>query len=321
MTEPNDAGSAEQPELVRTQEFPTDGPVELDLGVTTGHIDVLLSGAPNGTDGDDTASDTTGATTIAVELRHDTASGSPWTQGIASTLSWLSEQFRDQLGPELAGSASDAIEQSRIDMLGGRLVVRAPKQLPLRHIPLALTVRAPAGSHLEVKTGSARVTVTGTAGRATLHTSSGDIALERATSAVTVRTGSGGVSLGPTASGLHIRTGGGDVRAADTRGSATMVTGTGSVYVAAEGELVVRSGSGDVTVADAGPGSINVRTGSGAVRVGVRSGVHAEIDVTSGSGTASSEIEVADAPPEEDVPLHVRASTGSGNAVIGSASA
>ncbi|WP_034272407.1 DUF4097 family beta strand repeat-containing protein [Haloechinothrix halophila] len=320
MTEPNDAGGTEQPELVRTQEFPTDGPIELDLSVTTGRIDVLLSGDAAAADAaDDSTRDTT---SVAVELRHDTGSGSPWTQGVASTLAWLSEQFRDQLGPELAGSASDAIEQTRIDMLGGRLVVRAPKQLPLRHVPLALTVRAPAGSHLEIKTGSARVTVTGAAGRATLHTSSGDVALERATSAVTVRSGSGSVSLGPTASGLHVRTGGGDVRASDTRGSATVVTGTGSVYVAAaEGELVVRSGSGDVTVADAGPGGVNVRTGSGAVRVGVRSGVHAEVDVTSGSGTASSELEVADAPPGEDVPLHIRASTGSGNAVIASASA
>lgn len=311
MTEPNDTTEPSEPELVRTQEFPTDGPVELDLGVTTGRIDVLLGDAT----GDTTAP-------VTVELRHDTGSGSPWTQGIASTLTWLSEQFRDQIGTDLAASAADAIEQTRIDMVAGRLVVRAPKQLPLRHIPLALTVRAPAGSHLEVKAGSARVTATGTAGRASLHTTSGETALERATGAVTVRTGGGGVSLGPTPSGLHVRTGGGDVRLAEVRGSATVATGTGAVHVAAaEGELVVRSGSGDVTVANAGLGSVNVRTGSGSVRVGVRSGVHAEIDVTSGSGTASSELAVADAPPEEDVPLHIRASTGSGNAVITGANA
>ncbi|MQA61408.1 MAG: hypothetical protein GEU86_07895 [Actinophytocola sp.] len=307
-------------ELVRTQDFVADGPVELDLGITVGRIDVLLSDTDSDTDsatGGDEA-----ARTVSVELREDPSSASPWVHGLASTLSWITEQFGDQFGAELSTSTAEAVSQTRIDMVGRRLVVHTPKQLPLRHIPLALTVRAPAGSRLEVKTGSARVTTTGTAGRADVATSSGDVAFERATDAVSVRTGGGSVSLGPTPGGLHVRTGGGDVRAADVRGSATMVTGTGSVRIGSvTGDLVVRSGTGELSVSDAASGSVNLRSGTGSVRIGVRSGVLAEVDLSSGAGTVSSELDVADTPPEGDVPLRIKASTGSGNAVITAAEA
>lgn len=298
-------------ELVRTQDFVADGPVELDLGVVAGAIDVLLSETDSDTGGDKAAR------TVSVELREDSNSTSPWVHGLASTLNWITEQFGDQFGAELSASTAEAVAQTRIDMVGRRLVVRTPKQLPLRHIPLALTVRAPAGSRVEIKAGSARVTTTGTAGRADVSTSSGDVAFERTTDALTVRTGGGSVSLGPTPSGLHVRTGGGDVRASDIRGSATVVTGTGSVRIGSvTGELVVRSGSGELSVSDAAGGSVNLRSGSGSVRVGVRSGVLAEVDLASGTGTVSSDLEVADTPPEGDVALRIRASTGSGSAVI-----
>lgn len=289
-------------DLVRTQDFPTDGPVELDLGVASGRIDIEL---------------TDGATDVQVELRHDPESGSAWTQGITSTLSWLTEQFGDDIGTDLSASASAAVSQTRVEMVGSRLVVRTPKPLPLRHVPLALRVRAPSGSQLDVKASSARVTSAGRAGRVDFSTTSGDVALERADGAVTLRTGGGGVSVGPVTGGLHVRSGGGDVRAASVQGSASVVTGTGSVRIGSvDGELTVRSGSGDLSVADAGEGTVNLKTGSGAVRVGVRSGVLAEVDLTSATGTVSTELEVSDTEPDEHVPLVIHARTGSGNAVV-----
>lgn len=289
-------------DLVRTQDFPTDGPVELDLGLGSGRVDIELAD---------------GATDVHVELRHDPESGSAWTQGITSTLSWLTEQFGEDIGADLSASASAAVSQTRIEMVGTRLVVRAPKPLPLRHVPLSLKVRAPSGSQLDVKASSARVASTGSAGRVDVSTTSGDVALDRAEGAVTVRTGGGGVSVGPVPSGLHVRSGGGEVRAAAVAGSASVVTGTGSVRIGSvDGNLTVRSGSGDLSVADAGDGNVNLKTGSGAVRVGVRSGVLAEVDLSSATGTVSTELEVSDTEPDERVPLVIRARTGSGNAVV-----
>src|SRR5256885_2361648 len=93
--------------------------------------------------------------------------GKPSSTGL---LPWVSSQFGDQLGRM---SSAEAVRQTRIDLTGGRLVVRVPKSLPLRTVPIAVTVRAPAGSHVTTHSGSANVTVTGGAGRLDLQTGSG----------------------------------------------------------------------------------------------------------------------------------------------------
>ncbi|MGH3519452.1 MAG: DUF4097 family beta strand repeat-containing protein [Haloechinothrix sp.] len=293
-------------DFVRSQDFDTDGPVELDLALGAGRIDIELSSSDDGEAG-----------RVRVELRHDPNAGSPWTQGMSSMLNWVNEQFGDQLGSDLHGSAPDAVAQAAIDMVGNRLIVRAPTPLPLRHIPLALTVRAPTGSNLKIKTSSAAVTVRGAADRVDIATGSGDIELGGTQGSVTVRSGSGGITLGSVPGTLQLRTSGGEVRAASLSGSATVATGTSGVWVGvADGDVLARSGSGDITVADAGAGSVELLSGSGEVRIGVRAGVVAEIDLSSGSGTVSSELDVSDTPPDDDVALRVRARTGSGRAVV-----
>ncbi|TNC22615.1 DUF4097 family beta strand repeat-containing protein [Amycolatopsis alkalitolerans] len=289
-------------DLIRTETYTAEGPQDLDISITLGKIEVEL---------------TDGGQEAFVEVRHDPQAGEPWAQGVASVLNWVSERFGDQLGAELAGSPAEAVEQTRIEQTGKRLVVRAPKALPLRNIPLAVKVTAPAGSSLEIRAGSAEVKVSGACGRADVLTGSGDVTLDRADGAVTVRTGSGAIRLGPTLAGLQLRTGSGDVEASSLAGTATLVTGTADVWLgAASGEIMARSGSGDLSVAEAASGSLELITGSGEIRVGVRPGVTAEVDLTSGSGKVSSELEVGLEPPEGEVPLTIRARTGTGAAVL-----
>ncbi|HKS49306.1 MAG TPA: DUF4097 family beta strand repeat-containing protein [Amycolatopsis sp.] len=293
-------------DLVRSQTFPVEGPLELDVQVTFGHVEIHLD-----------AEDET-----LVEVRHGPAAQEPWAQGVTNLLSWVSERFGDQWGPEQWGMdfrpiPADAVEATRVELTGNRLVVRAPKALPVRSVPLAITVRAPAGSHVEVRAGSADVTVTGAAGRADIVTGSGEVKLDRADGAATVRTGSGAIRLGPALSGLELRTGSGDVEVSSLSGSATLTTGTGDIWLGAtSGEILVRSGSGDLSVADAASGSLELATGSGEIRVGVRPGVAAEIDLASSAGKVSSELDVAMEPPEGEIPLRVRARTGSGSALV-----
>ncbi|MFF0144856.1 DUF4097 family beta strand repeat-containing protein [Amycolatopsis sulphurea] len=287
--------------MVRLQDFDADGPLELDLGVTIGRVEVVL-------DRD------TGAT---VRLQHDTGDQPSWVNGVSSLLSWVGEQFGDQLGMVGQASAADAVRQARIEKTGNRLVVRAAKAWQLRNVPIAVTVHAPAGSHVEVRAGSADVTVTGITGRADILTGSGEVALAHADGAAIVRTGTGAVKLGPTLAGLQLRTGSGSVEAASVTGSATVATGTGDVWLGTvSGEVMARTGSGDLSVADGASGSLELITGSGEVRVGIREGVRAEVELASAAGRVSSELEVADTPPEGEVTLHVRARTGTGNAVV-----
>lgn len=300
MTEENLNETPAEP--VRTETFPADGPLQIDVGVTIGKVEIQLT-------------DQRGE--ARVELRQDSSEKPPWVDNMTSMLNWVTERFGNQFGTEVDMSSGEAVSEARVEKIGNRLVVQASKALPLRNIPLSVTVYAPAGSHLEVRAGAADVTVSGSAGRADVLTGSGVVVLDRADGAVIVRTGSGGIKLGPTLSGLQLRTGSGDVEASSLSGSATLATGTGDIWLGAvAGDVMVRSGSGDLSVADAASGSLELITGSGEIRIGVRSGVAAEIDLTSSGGKVSSELEVADSAPEGDVALKVRARTGSGNAVI-----
>lgn len=292
-------------ETMRSQTFPVEGPLELDVNVTFGRVEVSLDAEGE----------------AVVEVRHDPSAQQPWAQSVTSVLNWVSERFGDQLtaqwGADLHGGAGDAVAQTRIELTGNRLVVHAPKALQMRGTPLAVSVRAPAGTHVQVRAGSANVTVTGAAGRAEVMTGSGEVKLDRADGAATVRTGTGPVRLGPTLSGLQVRTGSGDIEASSLSGSATLVTGTGDIWLgAAAGEIMARTGSGDLSVADAASGTLELSTGSGEIRVGIRPGVAAEIDLASSSGKVSTELEFDLEPPEGDVPLKVRARTGSGGAVV-----
>ncbi|MFF4596595.1 DUF4097 domain-containing protein [Amycolatopsis sp. NPDC001319] len=287
--------------LVRAQEFEANGPLELDVGVTIGRVELVLdreSGAQ-------------------VELRHDAGEQPPWVSGVNNLLSWVGERFGDQLGVTADASPADAVRQARIEKTGNRLVVRAAKAWQLRNVPVSVTVHAPKGSHVEVRAGAADVTVTGTAGRADILTGSGEVTLEQADGAAIVRTGTGRVKLGPTPAGLQLRTGSGSVEAASVSGSATLATGTGNVWLGSvTGEVMARTGSGDLSVAEAASGTVDLITGSGEVRVGIRRGIAAEVELASSAGRVHSELDVSDVPPEAGATLRVRARTGTGNAVV-----
>ncbi|UUV33978.1 DUF4097 domain-containing protein [Amycolatopsis roodepoortensis] len=300
MTEENTPAGEE---TVRVEDFEAEGPIEIDVSVGIGRVTIEL----------------TGESGVHAEVRRDGGEQQPWVDGMTSLLSWVGERFGDQLGGSPVGSAGDAVAQTRIEKVGNRLVVQAPKAWQLKNVPLAVTVRAPAGSHLEVRAGAADVTVTGSAGRADLLTGAGKIGLERADGSAIVRTGTGDIKLGPTLSGLQLRTGSGSVEAASVSGSVTLATGTGDVWLGeVAGEVLARTGSGSLSVADAASGTLELTTGSGEVRVGIRGGVQAEIDLSSTTGSVSSELEVAETAPAE-VSLKVRARTGTGDAVVTSA--
>jgi Toastrack DUF4097 len=282
---------------VREVEFDADGPVEIDLATGAGRIEVRLVDEPG----------------VHVEVRYDPDAGDQWIPGLSGLLSWVSGQFG---GPGEATPA-DAVEQTRIDRTGSRLVVRTPKPLPMRGVPLAITVRAPRGSHVEAKSASAAITTTGAAGRLNIASGTGDISADRADGAASINGGSASVRLGPMLGGVRVKTGSGDIEVSSVGGRSTLFTGSGDVWLGAvQADVMVRTGTGDVTVADAACGAIELVTGSGELRAAVRSGTAALVDLVSHAGRASSELDVSDTPPAQQPKLSIRGRTGSGNAVI-----
>ncbi|WP_243793133.1 DUF4097 family beta strand repeat-containing protein [Saccharopolyspora gloriosae] len=308
-----ESGGREPNDLVRTQDFDTAAPIEVDIGNSIGSITVELA--------------KTAVTHI--EVRHDTeAGGTDWRSGLTGLLSWVSDQFgettRGGLGERAFGDRggprepiAEAVRQTRIDLTGNRLTVRTPTVVPLRTVPLAVTVRAPAESQLGLRSAGGEVRVTGPAGRVQVQSGGGAVSVEQAAGSTVARTGSGALRLGDMAAGVQARSGSGDVEIASVRAASSVVTGSGSVWLGAvESDVLVRSGSGAVTVAEAAAGQVELITGSGELRVALRHGTDAEVDLTSTTGSVHSDLTVSEEPTAQEPGLRIFGRSGSGDALL-----
>lgn len=286
-------------DVVRQESFEVDGVVEVDVALLAGRVRVHLVDEPG----------------VHVEIKHDPSPGESWTAGLNGLLNWVNNQFGSGSG-QPAGPA-DAVRDAAVEVAGGRLKVHSSKALPLRAVPLSVTVRAPEGSHVITKAGSADVSVTGPAGRLEIQTGTGDVTADRADASSQVNSGSGKLRLGPMLGGLKAKTGSGDIEVSSVGGNTVVYTGTGDVWLGAvQNDVQVRTGGGDVTIADAAAGRIQLATGSGDVRVGVRPGVAAQLDLVSSSGSARSDLDVSDSPPEGEPALFITGRTSSGDALV-----
>lgn len=292
--------------------FECAGPVEVTVELGAGRLDVQLS-------------QETDQTELTVQVRPDPAAGPPWNSGITGLLSWLGEQA-GAIQP--SDMAVEAAHRTVIDFTGNRLTVRTPQDIPLRTVPLTITVNAPSGSSVIAHSAAADITVDGVADRLDVSTGTGQVRAQRCTGPVDVRTGSGDVRLGTVLGTLRVRTGSGlvDVVSLDTVGSlgntGTVHTGTGNVrFGAVACDLTARTGRGDLLVVDASAGRLELNSGSGQLRVGIHAGVRAELDISSGTGTAHSELPVTGPPVDGTTELRVRGRTGSGDALVTTAPA
>ncbi|WP_433503318.1 DUF4097 family beta strand repeat-containing protein [Pseudonocardia halophobica] len=290
MTEPNE-------DLVRQQAWTCTEPAELEVAIDVGRVRIELN---------------EDATEVRVEVRHEPDADSPWEQGITGLLNWLGTATGD-VAQDPGAAAVRAAEISWSET-ARRLVVRSAQDLPLRVVPLAVTVWAPARSRLAVRTGAGDVTVTGRSGWAAVRTGSGNARLDEVTGALEVSTGSGRVELGIVGAEAKLRTGSGGISAAALSGPTTVKAGSGDVsFGEVHADLTLKTGSGDVEIADAFAGRFDLTAGSGSIRVGVHSGVAAELDLTSGSGHARSDLDVGRVAPADAPPLRVAGRTGSGD--------
>ena len=106
------------------------GVAELELSVDVGRIEVHLDRADE--------------PEVRVEVRHDPAAGGMWGQGISGVLNWIGQATAGP-GAEPADLAAEAVEAAEITWSepGRRLIVRSSQELPLRVVPLVVTVRRP----------------------------------------------------------------------------------------------------------------------------------------------------------------------------------
>lgn len=302
----DDASSAS--DEVRRESWPVQGTAELEVTVDVGRVTVHLDANGPGV----------GTGQVTVEVRHDPTVGGGWAQGLTGIVTWLGNATGAPAG-DPAQLAADAVAAAEISWSepARRLVVRSSQELPLRVVPLAVTITAPEGSRVAARTGAGDVTVTGSASWAAVRTGSGSATLETVDGDADVTTGSGDVGVGPVSGRTRVRTGSGAIRLADLGGAADVKAGSGDVELGVvSGDLGVRTGSGDLRIADARSGRYELTTGSGELRIGVHPGVTAQVDLSSGSGTARSDLEVGTTTPGQGAAVHVRGRTGSGDVLV-----
>ena len=195
-----------------------------------------------------------------------------------------------------------------------------------------VAVRVPHDSVLDVRTGSAGVTVAGrvdggrvktgsgdvrvelSAGPLLLETGSGHVAAGECTAPVRVKSGSGDVTVRRAHGPVAVSAGSGDVRVGESRGPVSVKTGSGDLEVDdAHDDVSLRSGSGALTVGTAHRGTVTARGASGRVDVGIPAGVPVWTDIQTLTGRVDSELASRGEPAPGQEHVEVRATLVSGH--------
>ena len=208
------------------------------------------------------------------------------------------EEFR--VVATLCASDQERLDGLSVSLEGGRLDTRYPKQRwgwGRNYASIALTVRVPAATAIELEDGSGSVKVSDVGG-VSVDDGSGSLEIRNARGDVRVEDGSGS---------LRIEDITGDVAVDDGSGSLTIRNVSGNVSVDdGSGGLDVRAVTGNVLVSDDGSGGIEIEEVGGGVRIsdpgsGGISVRDVEGDLTV-RGTRRSRIDYHDIRGELDLP-------------------
>ena len=180
---------------------------------------------------------------------------------------------------------------------------------------ITVEVSAPETTRLRVESGSTDLRVQGPVTSVTFLSGSGDAFLDDVRDSADVKVASGDLRVRSVGGTLTFHSASGDLRAGAALGGLTSRTASGDIEVGDTlGTLRVTTISGDVALSGVGAGSLDVQAVSGDVTVGVTPGTQVYLDLSSLSGSTTSDLPVSDQPGAEPGPqLDVRAHTVSGD--------
>ena len=233
--------------------------------------------------------------------------------------------------------AKDLIANARVEQHGTKISVIMPKNKGGffgRKGQVRAKIAIPHESSLKIDTGSADLEARGRFAQANVNSGSGDIEIEQIASgdlkagsgdvdvenvvaSVKVKTGSGDVKLGPIGGSGDIMAGSGDVVLDAVEGSLKVKTGSGDVVVKAGGERVdAMAGSGDLLIQHVNRGEVLAKTGSGDVTIGVAQGTAAYLDIQTVTGDVTSSLDSTESPLDGDATVAINVISGSGDVVL-----
>lgn len=203
---------------------------------------------------------------------------------------------------------------------GHELAVEVPKRgfAKGRDASIAVRIRCPHGADLVLSAASADVDARGRLGTVYVKSASGDLALQVVEGSLGASTASGDVTVAEVLGAAKVKTASGDVEVKRAGGDLDAALVSGDLTVGeALGAVVVSTVSGDVRVGEAGGGSIELKSVSGDIEIGMRPGLRLWIDANSLSGSMMSELAITDTKPADDAPLvELRAKSVSGDVRI-----
>lgn len=286
--------------------FLTPEPVTLDIRNAAGEVRVLLTDTPT------TTVQITPGTSHPLGFLDDMVKSFGGGRGLARM-----RQFG--LGGDEPSASQDLADAARVEhrtaATGSTVEIDTDPARDGWRSSFIVTVTAPNGSSVRVKSQSSDVATTGPAGLADIRTASGTVTLDDVLGRALVQTASGVVRIATAGGGLDVRTASGDIHVGPVTGDALAHTTSGTIEVGAvTGNISARSVSGDVQLADAAAGQAEVSAVSGDVVIGVHPGSLAAVNLTTLTGTTATDFDVSPDAPEGDAPvLRITVKTTSGD--------
>ncbi|HVQ96646.1 MAG TPA: DUF4097 family beta strand repeat-containing protein [Mycobacteriales bacterium] len=216
------------------------------------------------------------------------------------------------------GESRSAAERTRIELSAHRLTVAAPEKRMTfgRGTELAVTITVPTDSGVRLRSASADSTCHGRFADLRVQTASGWVDADEVTGLVEIRAASGSVRLGQ-AGRVEAHTASGAIRVGAAAGDVEVHVASGKVEIGtAGGSVSVKSASSDISVDEVSRGRVELTTASGDLRIGVRPGSIAKLDLFTVSGRTKSDLPIEDSAPAEGSAVEVKAKTVSGNILI-----
>jgi len=197
------------------------------------------------------------------------------------------------------------LEALRVEQHGRDIVIEGLKRFGfLRDHEFTVHVRAPLDSNIDFNVASADVAASGRFWKAEVNTASGDVQIEQVEQGARIRSASGDVSLGSVGGKAEVTTASGDVRVQSAGRGASVHSASGDVILGEAGDrITVNTASGDQTIEAVGEGSVDLKSLSGDVKVGIKRGSRLHVDARSMSGETSSELEILGAETGTEGPL------------------
>lgn len=151
------------------------------------------------------------------------------------------------------------------------------------------TLELPDGVELDYSSGSGSIEVDGLDIELNVGTGSGSIEVNDVTGRMRINTGSGSIRISKTDGEVDANTGSGSIRLRDSKGDADLNTGSGSIRVEeVEGSFDLNTGSGSIEATGVTiTGDSDFNTGSGRVEVELAAELNHDLDISTGSGSAT----------------------------------